>query len=131
LMFLVSCAGYVDQIHRQIDREERGTRAPVRNTAPAYARFGDPQALNPNQNRFRREDKRPINNPVTYSLGSAQSGQVPPPVKRNYRPLRHTANDFVDSDNGGSLWANQGQSSSLFTYQNDKRAGDLVIINVL
>jgi flagellar L-ring protein precursor FlgH len=37
----------------------------------------------------------------------------------------------VDDDNAGSLWANQGSSSSLFTYQNDKHTGDMVIINVL
>jgi flagellar basal body L-ring protein FlgH len=41
------------------------------------------------------------------------------------------AQDFVDNDSGGSLWANQGSSSSLFTYQNDKHTGDMVIINVL
>ncbi len=84
------------------------------------------------QDKFRPEnDKRPIKNPITYSLGSDPSGQLRPPVKREYRPQRVQADDFTDKDNGGSLWANQGSSSSLFTYQNDKRMGDMVIINVL
>lgn len=125
LMFtLVSCAGYVDQIHRQLDREER---AKTKKEEPT-----DRFAAYRERDRFRPEDdRRPIKNPVTYSLGSDPSGQMRPPVKREYRPQRYKANDFVDDDSGGSLWANQGSSSSLFTYQNDKHTGDMVIINVL
>jgi flagellar L-ring protein FlgH len=126
LFTLASCAGYVDSIHRQIDREERGpTQARQQNPQDRYQGWRE-------KDRFRPEmDKRPIKNPVTYSLGTGPSGQVRPPVKRDYRPQRYKADDFVDNDNDGSLWANQGQSSSLFTYQNDKHTGDMVIINVL
>ena len=131
LSLLVSCAGYVDQIHRQLDREEKVSRGgdrinPRNDPRDRYAAYRE-------RDRFRPEDdKRPIKNPLTYSLGSDPSGQRrPPPVKRDYRPQRYKADDFVDDDNGGSLWANQGSSASLFTYQNDKHMGDMVIINVL
>jgi flagellar basal body L-ring protein FlgH len=82
--------------------------------------------------KFRPErDKRPIKSPLTYSLGTGPSGQMNPPVKRNYRQQRYNSEDFKDHDHDGSLWANQGSSSSLFTYQNEKHTGDMVIINVL
>lgn len=126
LFFLVSCAQYVNSIHRQLDREERAERdEPEKTPRDRYAAYRE-------RDRFRPEDdKRPIKNPITYSLGSDPAGQIRPPVKREYRPQRYQADDFVDNDNGGSLWANQGSSASLFTYQNDKRTGDMVIINVL
>jgi flagellar L-ring protein precursor FlgH len=126
LFFLVSCAGYINQVHRQLDRDERvGKTKDPRDTRDRFAVYRE-------KDRFRPEDdKRPIKNPLTYSLGSDPSGQMRPPVKREYRPQRHNAKDFVDNDNDGSLWANQGSSSSLFTYQNDKHTGDMVIINVL
>jgi flagellar L-ring protein precursor FlgH len=126
LFFLVSCAGYVNQLHRQIDSEEKVGKAKPQDPRDRYAAYREPD-------RFHQEDdKRPIKNPVTYSLGSDPSSQqMRPPVKREYRPQRYNAKDFVDDDSSGSLWANQGSSSSLFTYQNDKHTGDMVIINVL
>jgi flagellar L-ring protein precursor FlgH len=124
LFFLVSCAGYVDRVHKQIDREEKVSKNDPNDIRQTFA---------PYRSRFHPEkDKRPIQNPHTYSLSQSQaSGQMQPPVKREYRPQRHKADDFKDDDSGGSLWANQGSSSSLFTYQNDKHTGDMVIINVL
>lgn len=126
LSTLVSCANFVNSLHRQMDREERVVKR--QETAPQ-----DPYAAYREKDRWRTDDdRRPIKNPVTYSLSDGgPSGQVKPPVKREYRQQRYKAQDFVDDDNGGSLWANQGQSSSLFTYQNDKHTGDMVIINVL
>jgi len=125
LMFLTSCANYVNNIHRQIDREEKVARGDTREGMHAH--------YAPYRNRFNREnDKRPIKDPRTFSMSDGgPSTQVAPPVKREYRPQRMQAQDFVDNDSGGSLWANQGSSSSLFTYQNDKHTGDMVIINVL
>jgi flagellar basal body L-ring protein FlgH len=128
LLFLVSCANYVNNVHRQIDREERGgRRAQTEREEPWQERY------HPHSRRFRADnDKRPIKNPVTYSLSDGgPSNQMRPPVKRDYRPQRHSAQDFRDNDSDGSLWANQGQAASLFTYQTDKRPGDMVIINVL
>lgn len=123
-----SCSNFVNQVHRQIDREE-GYGKKAKRQEPVVDHF----AAYREKDRFNREDdRRPIKNPVTYSLSDGgPSGQVLPPVKRQYRQQRYQAQDFVDDNNDGSLWANQGSSSSLFTYQNDKRTGDMVIINVL
>lgn len=126
LTFLFSCSHYVDSFHRQIDRDERSTKggspSQSRNQTSDYQRY---------KNKWdTRKDKKPIENPMTYSLGRP-SGRVEPSVKRNYQPERYKASDFRDHDDSGSLWANQGSSASLFTYQNDKRVGDIVILNVL
>ena len=127
LLLFTSCANYVTGLHKQMDREERVARG-----GGASPR----QQSNPNlpwRDRFQPEkDKRPIKNPTTFSLSNGgPSGSVRPPVKRDYRPQRYQADDFKDNDGDGSLWANQGSSASLFTYQNDKHTGDMVIINVL
>lgn len=125
LSLLMSCANYVDNIHRQIDREEKSSKVNPEDLRERYA---------PYRNRFNRDnDKRPIKNPRTYSMSDGgPSGELRPQVKRQYRPKRYTNDDFKDGDSsGGSLWAEQGSSASLFTYQNDKHTGDMVIINVL
>ncbi|MGE3609634.1 MAG: flagellar basal body L-ring protein FlgH [Bacteriovoracaceae bacterium] len=125
LFFLVSCAGYVDQVHRSLDKEEKmATRRKDPNRfRDEFHQYG--RRLRPEQ------DKRPVQNPLTYTSGTPGGQAVRPPVKRDYRPQRYQASDFVDEDSSGSLWTNQGSSSSLFTYQNDKHTGDMVIINVL
>lgn len=123
-LFLFSCASYVDSFHRQIDRDEGGpTKSkPIASKNSDMLRYKSKWDTN--------NDKKPIESPLTYSLGRP-SGRVEPSVKRNYRPQRYKASDFRDSDDSGSLWANQGSSASLFTYTNDKRVGDIVILNVL
>lgn len=124
LLFFVSCANYVNSIHRQIDRDEKSARGhTTEEMKDHYA---------PYKNRFNRaDDKRPIKDPTTYSMNDGGPSSMKPPVKRDYRPQRYKADDFKDDDSAGSLWANQGSSASLFTYQNDKHTGDMVIINVL
>jgi flagellar L-ring protein FlgH len=125
MSLLVSCSNYINSIHRQIDRDERGTSSPEN--------LDSTRPYSQTPKRFNREnDKRPIKDPRTFSLSDGgPSGRVKPPVKREYRPSRMRADDFIDDDSSGSLWANQGSSASLFTYQNDKQTGDMVIINVL
>ncbi len=125
LFILTSCANYVNNIHRQIDREEKVARGDTRGEMKDH--------YAPYKSRFNRDDdKRPVKDPRTFSMSDGgPSGQLKPPVKREYRPQRYQKDDFVDNDSAGSLWANQGSSSSLFTYQNDKHTGDMVIINVL
>ena len=126
LFSLVSCAGYIDSLHRQIDRDERGAQAkPAKDGIDTFRQsYGG--------RKDKSKDKRPINNPVTFSLnGTGAGSEMRPTVKRDYKPQRYNRDDFVDSDSSGSLWANQGSSSELFTSTNDKRNGDVVIINVL
>ena len=125
ILSFVSCSNYVNNLHRQIDREEKIARGDTDH--------GMRNHYAPYKSRFNRaDDKRPVTDPRTFSMGDGgSSAQLKPPVKREYHPQRYKADDFVDSDSGGSLWANQGSTSSLFTYQNDKHTGDMVIINVL
>src|SRR5665647_2381180 len=126
LLFLCSCSNYVNNVHRQLDRDEKvGQKKTAPRGMDRFTPYRERDRMRP------EDDKRPIKNPMTYSLGNGPAGQVMPPVKREYRPQRHNAKDFVDAESDGSLWANQGSSSSLFTYQNDKHTGDMVIINVL
>ena len=128
LFSLVSCSNFVNSMHRQMDREEGvGEYAPKKKKQPVVDHF----AAYREKNRFKKNDKRPIENPATYSLNDGGPSGMRPAVKREYRPQRYNANDFRDNEEDGSLWANQGSSSSLFTYQNDKHTGDMVIINVL
>ncbi len=127
-LFLFSCSHYVDSFHRQIDRDENANR---RGSPAAKSASNQPSDYQRYKNKWdTKRDKRPIENPLTYSLGRP-SGRVEPTVKRNYQPQRYRASDFRDHDDSGSLWANQGSTASLFTYQNDKRVGDIVILNVL
>jgi len=122
LFILTSCAGFVNSVHQQIDREEKV--ASKSQSEKVHDRFAQYRS---ERRQHAEKDKRPIKDPLTYSLG----GAMRPPVKREYRQPRYTKEDFKDDDSEGSLWANQGNSSSLFTYQNDKHTGDMVIINVL
>jgi flagellar L-ring protein precursor FlgH len=125
LLILSSCSQYVQNIHRQIDREERISQKPE-----ADQKFeGFSSQFKKKKNPFdRNQDKRPIKNPITYSLGSGPSGQL---NNSSRKPRRLNADDFRDQEENASLWANQGSSASLFTYQNEKHVGDMIIINVL
>lgn len=127
LAFLMSCSNYISNVKKQIAREEGGTRKSTRGSEDDYDHFA---LYRKRQNP--ELDRRPIKNPVTYSLGAAgPSGQVKPPVKREYRPQRYTADDFVDKSPDGSLWTTHGSSTSIYTNDVHKRAGDMIIINVL
>lgn len=126
LSTLVSCANFVNSIHRQLDNNEKTVKRQEKTKRDPYYAYREKEKWRTD------DDRRPIKNPVTYSLSDGgPSGRVNPPVKREYRPQRYKANDFVDNDEDGSLWANQGSNASLFTYHNDKHTGDMVIINVL
>ncbi len=118
LFVLISCSSYINGLHRQMD-------APQKRTPYAQSNRYDPYA--PYRRQPRRKDARPIRNPITYQ------NQVNPPVKRNYVPAekRYQAQDFVDSDDSGSLWTNQGTSSHLFSGVVQKRSGDIVVVNVM
>ncbi len=118
LIFMSSCASYVNSIHSQIDNEEKAQRR----------RY---------QKRFQNvgSDKRPIQNPVTLG-GSATANTT-----RTYNAQddaryasrgvrRYKARDLKDNQNDGSLWSGQNSESFLFVTNNLKRRGDIVIINV-
>jgi len=124
LLFLTSCASYVNGLHRQIDREEKIARdgGSLNDPYSAYREQG-----------FKKKtiDKRPITNPNSISHLNP-TNDMPPSVKRNYRPsgARASAQDFKDGGSSGSLWVD-APGGSLFTTDVTKNVGDIVIINVL
>lgn len=126
LLTLSSCASYVNQIHRQIDREERVKQSSQQRSAyPTYGQYN-----NPNSNR---RDARPIQNPVTLG-GAANSNDtrnLPPQVQREYGRRRTNADDLKDNEPNSSLWAGKNSESFLFVTNNIKRNGDIVIVEVL
>ncbi len=119
IFLMTSCASYVDNFHRQIDRDQgrsstrsRGARAQ-------------------NQNR---SDRRPINNPLTLNGPTADSVRnINPKVRRQYvsGQRRARAEDFVDNDTDGSLWSGKETGNFLFVTNNLKRKGDIVIVEVM
>ncbi len=128
LFLQVSCSNYINNVHRQIKREEGGGKSASKVAEDNYDNF----ALY-RKRMNTQKDRRPIKDPVTYSLGAAgPSGSLKPPIKRDYRPQRMKASDFVDKEHDGSLWSTQsGASSSLYTHDVTKQSGDMIIINVL
>lgn len=124
LLFLSSCASYVNGLHRQIDRDEKMARNGGSRNDPysAYREQGF---------KKKGEDKRPIANPNSIS-NLNPANDMPPAVKRNYRSsgVRTKADDFRDGGSSGSLWVD-APGGSLFTTDVTKNVGDIVIINVL
>jgi flagellar basal body L-ring protein FlgH len=117
---LASCSSYVDRMYREFDRAD-GRAAP--------------QAQRDKFDLYRK-------GAAQQRMGTVSSRNVPnfaPQVKRQYSasangaaPGRTRANDLNDNNSDGSLWAgqNQGNSNYLFTQNQDKRNGDIVLINV-
>lgn len=126
LSTLTSCASYVNKIHRQIDREENKQNISNR-------RVQDPYSIYRENTLRSREDKRPISNPQSFSSRS----NIAPSMNRQYQNSQYAnktrikAHHLVDNDNSSSLWANSGQHEGLFTNDDKKRVGDIVVIQVL
>jgi len=124
LLTLSSCASYVNQMHRQIDRDERVQSGRSSRAKPNY---------NPRYRNYR--GGRP-SNPVT--LGGAQNTRNTPNLApqserdfEGYGKRRITAKDLQDNEQSGSLWTGKHSESFLFVTNNIKRAGDIVIVEVM
>lgn len=115
LFLFTSCASYVNSLHRQIDNEEKSKRS----------RVGKRKSRNYN-------DQRPIGNPLT--LNGATNRNMRPNTNRNYNSRakkRYKAEDLLDNTGDGSLWSGKNSSNFLFVTNKLKRAGDIVIVEVL
>jgi len=121
LIFLTGCSSYMSKIYRQLDKET------------AQSDFKSDKGNSDNFNFYRRRgrDTRPIQNPQT--LTSSNSRVLNPSVKREYAPEnkkkgRHTANDFEDNADSGSIWMQPG---TYLTYSDKKKKnGDIILINI-
>ena len=126
LFSVSSCASFINNMHKKIDREERAKKPGNRRRSydPYGAYRGAPRGA---------RDQRPIANPVTLG-GNPTSSRVrnmPPQSNRNYGKRRVKADDLKDNENSGSLWTGKNSESFLFVTNNLKRQGDFVIVQVM
>ena len=91
VLLLTSCAGIVDRMHSQIDRD-------LGKMTPTYAR---------------KKKKRPFDSvnrkpSQTNRMSSNNMPFIKPSVRRHYAPTsrqRYTARDLIDNQNENSLWS--------------------------
>ena len=131
LFTLGSCANFVNKMHRQIDRDENVKKHG--NNPPQAQRRG-----NPYNKYYTGHDRRPINQPVTLGhaarANTRNTKNLPPQSNRNFDGFgkrRVTADDLKDNGQSGSLWTGKHSESYLFVTNNIKRAGDIVIVEVM
>ena len=112
LFSFYGCASYINEMHRDLDRQENILRPrPNINTFDQY----------------RRENKAS----GRTSLTSKYVKNLKPSVKRKYVPKsRAKAEDLYDNEKVGSLWSGSGNDSYLFTKNTEKKLGDIIIIDV-
>lgn len=117
-LFFSSCSNYIAKMHREIDRDDRNQSKMVRSKSK------DNLALV-------RKGRRKFKNPRRLSSRTASNHL--PSVKRRYKaaPKRYKASDLNDNGPDGSLWSGQGRYNNfLFTTDEEKRNGDIIIIKV-
>jgi flagellar L-ring protein FlgH len=119
LFIFTSCGGFIKRIHKQLDRQNKRTRIQGQ-------RKRDPLDLY----RKRRHDSRPIKNPVTFARPNSQRPATIP--NRDYRSTkkRYRSGDLVDNGNQASLWAGTGKDNYLFTTNDQKKVGDIIILEI-
>lgn len=123
LLTLTSCASYVNQFHRELDRAERR----------------DDNSLDIEEDPTASVRNRPRKSSVVYNnpemRTTKNTNHLAPTVKREYKSekeaqRRVTASDLTDNGSDGSLWASNDQSAFLFASNKNKSSGDIVQINV-
>lgn len=125
LFLFTSCASYVDNIYRDLDRSERDAEVDIQDDQ--FDRFRN----------TKRRTSSVYNKPKgRRDISTANQNYVEPTVKRQYQEekvalKRTTASDLTDQGNDGSLWAGNDSGQFLFTTSKSKNSGDIVQINVL
>lgn len=115
-IFLSSCSHYVSQMHRSFDAADGRSPERSRDRFDQYRKKKD------------YEDKQTMN--------SLRNPYVVPSTRREYRPMavtkkRYRADDLTDNRGDGSLWSGvEGRDNFLFTNNEEKRNGDIVLIQV-
>ncbi len=118
---LSSCANYISKMHGEFDR------------ANGIEEAQQPSARNDKFNMYRQNQQA---NTSPNMINSSNKPYVAPAVKRQYTNStnirkRYKANDLVDNQNTGSLWAGEkAKDNYLFTNDNHKSNGDIILIKV-
>lgn len=128
LFSICSCSELVEKIHRDLDQQHQ-MPAPE---GMGIAMANDLQGKRPSGFKTKKFDKRPLQDPLTYTLEGDRSWEEqelmtgPIDIKRRQR-----SSDFEDRDQSGSLWQSYDDASSFFTSTNDRKAGQIIVIDVM
>jgi flagellar L-ring protein precursor FlgH len=120
--FLSGCSGLISRIHKDLDNNMTDKNQSQNKRFNIYQK-------NPNDPSVKSFYKK---DPKFQVYSSQQIKDRQPSQKRQYVPLktRMKAEDFTDKDNEGSLWGNDKQDVFLFSKNNQKGPGDIVILKV-
>lgn len=132
LTLLTSCGSFVDNMYKDLDRQER-----------VAADAEEDNQVYPDQfDQYRKNTKRKTSS--VYNKPGRDRGEVStntqkmvnPEVKRQYQDervalKRTTASDLTDTGNDGSLWGGGDANAFLFSTSKSKSSGDIIQINVL
>lgn len=132
LTLFASCSSFVDNVYRDLDRQERFYADEEERNTPYPDQF----------DQYRKNTKRRTSS--VYNKPGRNRGEVStntqklvnPEVKRQYQDervalKRVTASDLTDNGNDGSLWASSDPNAFLFATSKSKSSGDIIQINVL
>lgn len=129
LLLFASCTSFVENMHRDLDRQERSLGS---NQSAAEDDYFN-RNYRPNQ---KRKTSSVYNQPGrNREVSTNTQKQLNPSIKRQYHDekvalKRVTASDLTDNGNDGSLWGNADSNSFLLTSSKNKSTGDIVQINV-
>jgi len=132
LTLLTSCGSFVDNMYRDLDRQERVAADAEEDSQPYPDQF----------DQYRKNTKRrtsSVYNKPGRNRGDVSTStqkMVNPEVKRQYQDervalKRTTASDLTDTGNDGSLWGGGDSNAFLFSTSKSKNSGDIIQIDVL
>lgn len=113
LFLFVSCAGYVNSIHKEID--------------------GHKKKKKDNFSLYRKKKGSAIDDKITLTKGPDDEGDFEPRIKRQYKPVakaRVSAQDLQDNESAGSLWSSETADGYLFSRDAHKNNGDIIVVKV-
>lgn len=130
-LFFMGCSTYVDKWHQQMDIEQARRQGAYRMGSKGNQHFDLYRQNKPINQRL--ANLPPVVEPGDKLHSTNEARRLQPAVKRQYVPKeqrRPKASDLVDNGNEGSLWSGNGQANFLFSRNNNKKHGDIVVIEV-
>lgn len=119
LLLLSSCGSYINSMYREFDRaDQKGRPVKQRDSFSQY--------------RYPEKFKTPSR--LTTTTSSKNLSRIDPSTKRLYKSgakKRFSADDLNDNSSTGSLWSGEGRDASLYSVDQNKRNGDIILINVM
>jgi len=126
LLFAVSsCSSYINALYRDLDQGQKKT---------SYRRHS-PRSAHDKFDQFRNAQQHSLPKRSRDTISTSQKSRYLPKTKRRYVPesqvkRRFKADDLNDNQNVESLWAGENKSDYLFTLNDKKKPGDIILVNV-